>query len=168
MSCLQSLEGLMGQAYHSNHPTANKTLQQLLTKWAQRAFTLAVETPDSSEKHFTNVCGSPDGRLSCSSTRTVQQGGMQGYLDLHQAFSVTTCAPAVVRLVEPHERHARVAVLCAGKRARPGRAGPCGDGSGDLSASPGYTSKRHRASCCLDEPAVGAAVGQVCAAQFAI
>lgn len=164
---VQSLKGLMGQAYHSNHPAANTILQQLLTKWAQRAFTRGVETPGWSEKHLSNISGSPDGILSCRSTHTVEHGAMQGYLDLHQAFTVTTCAPAVVRLVEPHERHARVAALGAGKRARPTGPGPCGDGWGDLSGSPGCASKRRRASC-LDEPAVDAAIGQVCACQLTI
>lgn len=158
--CVQSLAGLMGQAYHSDHPAANKILQQLLMKWAQRAFAPGVKPLTSSERCLPTASGPLPSRDLHNAARAVDPV----YLDLHQAFTVTTCAPAVVRLVAPHERHARAAAHGACKRTRAAGGGPTRDGSGEVSGSDGGALKRRRASGGRGELAADADTGEVCQA----
>lgn len=155
--CVQSLAGLMGQSYVSSQPAADQILLQLLMKWAQRAFTLAVKAPGSSDKHLPCVTGGEGVPLSYTASQSELQEGACTQLDLHQVFTVTTCAPAVVRLVEPHERQARSAAHASSKRVRHAAVATksASDPHGD-----GRASKRRCKSGCLDEPAADC---QVCA-----
>jgi len=100
--CVQSLAGLMGQSYVSSQPAADQILLQLLMKWAQRAFTLAVKAPGSSDKHLPCVTGGEGVPLSYTASQSELQEGACTQLDLHQVFTVTTCAPAThTAMAEP-------------------------------------------------------------------